>query len=124
SYVIEQNPEDAAALNALGYTLADKTGKLEEALKLIQRARDLEPDDAAIIDSLGWINFRLGNMEAALKHMEDAMERIDDGEVSAHYGEILWASGNKEKAISVWKAAKEKFSDNEILIETMKRFGQ
>jgi len=124
SYVIEQNPKDAAALNALGYTLADKTGKLDEALKLIQRARDLEPDDAAIIDSLGWINFRLGNIETALKFMEEAMAKIDDGEVAAHYGEILWASGDKDKAISIWKAAKEKFSDNEILIETMKRFGQ
>lgn len=124
SFVIEQNPEDAAALNALGYTLADKTGKLEEALKLIQRARDIEPDDAAIIDSLGWINFRLGNMEAAIRFMEEAMSKIDDGEVAAHYGEILWVTGNKEKAISVWKDAKEKFSDNEILIETMKRFNQ
>ncbi|MDH3326064.1 MAG: tetratricopeptide repeat protein [Gammaproteobacteria bacterium] len=124
SYVIEQNPQDAAALNALGYTLADKTGKLEEALKLIQRARDLEPDDAAIIDSLGWINFRLGNIEIAIKYMEEAMEKIDDGEVAAHFGEILWSSGNKEKAISIWKTAREKFGDNEILIKTMERFGQ
>ena len=124
SYVIEQNPEDAAALNALGYTLADKTGKLDEALKLIQRARDLEPDDAAIIDSLGWINFRLGNIEEAIKFMEEAMEKLEDGEIAAHYGEILWSSGNKEKAQKVWKDAKEKFGDNEILIETMERFGQ
>ena len=124
SYVIEKDPEDAAALNALGYTLADKTGKLEEALKLIQRARDLEPDDAAIIDSLGWINFRLGNIETALKFMEEAMDKLEDGEVAAHYGEILWSSGNKEKAIKVWSKAKENFGDNEILLETMERFGQ
>ncbi len=124
SYVIEQNPEDAAALNALGYTLADKTDKLQEALKLIQRAKDLEPNDAAIIDSLGWVNFRLGNMKAAIKFMEEAMAKIDDAEVAAHYGEILWATGDKEKAITVWKKAKEAFNDNDVLNETMKRFGQ
>ena len=124
SYVIEQNPDDAAALNALGYTLADRTGKLEEALKLIQRARDLEPEDAAIIDSLGWINFRLGNIDAALKFLKEAMDKIDDGEVAAHYGEVLWVSGDKEKAIEVWKNAKEQFSDNDILNRTMERFGQ
>ena len=124
SYVIEKNPDDAAALNALGYTLADRTDKLQEALKLIQRARDLEPEDAAIIDSLGWVNYKMGNIDAALKYMEEAMEKIDDGEVAAHYGEILWASGNKEKAISVWKDAKEKYGDNDILLKTMERFGQ
>ncbi len=124
SFVIEKNPKDAAALNALGYTLADKTSKLQEALKLIQRAHDLEPNDAAIIDSLGWVNFRLGNMDAAIKFLEEAMEKLDDGEVAAHYGEVLWVSGNKEKAIKVWKKARESFSDNEVLLETMKRFGQ
>jgi len=124
SYVIEQDPENAAALNALGYTLADRTDKLEEALKLIQRAKDLEPDDAAIIDSLGWVNFRLGNYEAALKYLREAMDKIADGEVAAHYGEVLWASGNKEEAVKVWSEAKEKFGDNEILQDTLKRFGQ
>lgn len=124
SYIIEKDPEDAAALNALGYTLADKTSKLQEALKLIQRARDLEPDDAAIIDSLGWVNFKLGNMKAAIQLMEEAMEKLEDGEVAAHYGEVLWVSGDKEKAIKVWQKAREDFSDNDVLIETMERFGQ
>jgi len=124
TYVIKQNPEDAAALNALGYTLADKTDELNDALTLIQRARELEPDDAAIIDSLGWVHFRLGNLETAIKFMEEAMQKLDDGEVAAHYGEILWANGDKEKAIEIWKKAREKFDDNEVLIETMERFGQ
>jgi len=123
SYVIEKDPDNAAALNALGYTLADRTDKLEEALKLIQRANELEPDDAAIVDSLGWVNFRLGNHEAALKYLKDAMDKISDGEVAAHYGEVLWATGKKEEAKKVWNEAKEKFKDNEILIKTLERFG-
>ena len=123
SYVIEKDPNNAAALNALGYTLADRTDKLEEALKLIQRANELEPDDAAIVDSLGWVNFRLGNLDAALKYLKDAMDKIADGEVAAHYGEVLWTAGKKEEAKKVWNDAKEKFKDNEILIQTLKRFG-
>jgi len=124
TYVIEKDPTNAAALNALGYTLADRTDKLEEALKLIQRAKDLEPDDAAIVDSLGWVNFRLGNHEAALKYLKEAMAKITDGEVAAHYGEVLWATGKKEEAIKVWQKAKEQFKDNEILLNTLERFGQ
>jgi len=124
SYVIEKDPENSAALNALGYTLADRTNKLNEALKLIQRARDLEPDDPAIIDSLGWVNYRIGNLDEAIALLQEAMEKIDDGEVAAHFGEVLWAKGEKEKAINIWKKAKEKFSDNEILLKTMERFGQ
>lgn len=124
SFVIEQDPENAAALNALGYTLADRTNKLDEALKLILRARELEPDDPAIIDSLGWVNYRMGKFDDAEKYLSEAMEKIDDAEVSAHYGEVLWQKGDKEKAIDVWKSAKEKFKDNEILEKTMERFGQ
>ena len=123
SYVIEKDPNNAAALNALGYTLADRTDKLEDALKLIQRANELEPDDAAIVDSLGWVNFRLGNHEAALKFLKEAMDKIADGEVAAHYGEVLWAVGKKEEATKIWNDAKEKFGDNEILQQTLKRFG-
>jgi len=121
-FVIEQDPENAAALNALGYTLADKTDKLDEALKLIQRARDLEPDDPAIIDSLGWVHFRLGNQEAALKYLKEALDKIDDAEVAAHYGEALWSAGEKDKAIEIWKKAKEKNDTNDVLNETMERF--
>jgi tetratricopeptide (TPR) repeat protein len=123
SYVIEKDPNNAAALNALGYTLADRTDKLNEALKLIQRANDLEPDDPAIIDSLGWINFRLGNFDAALKYLKDAMDKIDDGEVAAHYGEALWAAGKKDEATAVLKKAKEQFKENDILQNTLKRLG-
>lgn len=124
SYVIENDPDNAAALNALGYTLADRTDKLKEALQLIQRARELEPNDPAIVDSLGWVNYKLGNNEAALKYLAEAMEKIEDGEVSAHYGEVLWVTGDKEKAIKIWKKAKENFGDNEVLLKTLERFGQ
>ncbi|HFE38922.1 MAG TPA: tetratricopeptide repeat protein, partial [Gammaproteobacteria bacterium] len=124
SYVISKDPENAAAINALGYTLADRTDRLEEALKLIQRAQELEPNDAAIIDSLGWVNYRLGNYALALKYLRQAMDKIEDGEVAAHLGEVLWAMGKKNEAIQVWKKAKKQFSDNEILQATLNRFGQ
>ncbi len=124
TYVVSQNPNDAGALNALGYTLADRTDRLEEALKFIQRASELEPSDAAIIDSLGWVNFRLGNHEVALEYLKKAMEQLDDGEVAAHYGEVLWAVGKTSEAISVWSKAKKQFKDNEVLKDTLRRFDQ
>ncbi len=124
TYVVSQNPNDAGALNALGYTLADRTDRLEEALTLIQRALKLAPNDGAIIDSLGWVNFRLGNHEIALKYLKKAMEQLDDGEVAAHYGEVLWAVGKTSEAISVWSKAKKQFIDNEVLKDTLKRFDQ
>lgn len=124
TYVINKEPNNAAALNALGYTLADKTERLNEALSFIQRANKLEPNDPAIIDSLGWINFRLGNYKTALKYLEQAMKQINDGEVAAHYGEILWTMGKKDDAINVWRKAKEEFKENDVLKETLKRFGQ
>jgi len=124
SYVIEQDPNNASALNALGYVLADHANKLPEALLFIERARQLEPTDAAITDSLGWIHFRMGNFQMAEKFLGEAMEQTDDPEVSAHYGEILWTLGKKKKAMQTWVSAKEKFGGNKILLETMARLSK
>ena len=124
SYVIENDPKNAAALNALGYTLADRTSEFKRALGYITRAYELEPNDPAIIDSLGWVQFRMGNFEKAEELLKKAMDMIDDGEVAAHYGEVLWELGRTTEATEVWLQAKEKFSENDTLIKTMKRFGQ
>lgn len=120
-YIIEREPDNAMALNALGYTLADRTDRHEEALALIQQAYRLNPTDAAILDSLGWVNYRLGNLDEAEKQLRKAYERFPDHEVAAHLGEVLWASGSQREARSVWKEALKQQPDSPVLRETIKR---
>jgi len=122
--IIEKEPNHAAALNALGYTLADRTNRYQEALELINRALTIEPNDPAIIDSLGWVQFRIGNHEEAIKHLRKALEMAKDGEIAAHLGEALWGNGQKQEAITIWNKAYDAFNDNDILRSTMERFGQ
>jgi len=123
SYIVKQQADNAAALNALGYTLADRTDRLDEALGYIKRALELQPNDPAIMDSMGWVQYRLGNHQDALKFLQQAMDIIEDGEVSAHFGEVLWQLGRKDEAKKVWQKAAKKFSDSKTLANTMKRFG-
>src|SRR5690606_24963303 len=94
--IIASEPDNATALNALGYTLADNTQRYDEALTLINRALQLRPDDPAILDSLGWVSFRLGNLEEAILRLRQAMKLAPDPEIAAHLGEALWANGNRE----------------------------
>lgn len=122
--IVKKEPENAAALNALGYTLADRTDRVEEALVLVQKALDIQPSDPAIIDSMGWVKYRMGKHDEALEYLGKAMDMVDDGEVSAHYGEVLWTVGRREEAIEVWNKAAKRFADNEILQRTRERFGQ
>lgn len=119
--VISQEPKNANALNALGYTLADRTVRYKEALTYIKRAAELVPDDPAILDSLGWVSFRLGNMEDALKWLSQAFQKLEDAEIAAHYGEVLWHNSQKQRAREVWKIGQEKNADNPVLVETLKR---
>jgi len=123
-YIVKKQPENAAALNALGYTLADRTDRTKEALEYLNRALELQPDDPALMDSMGWVYYRLGDNKQALDYLRKAMDMIEDGEVSAHYGEVLWAAGEKDEAVKVWNKALQKFKDNDILKKTMGRFGQ
>lgn len=123
NFVLEKEPNNAAAHNALGYTLADRTDRLDDALMHVKRAMELEPEDPAIIDSMGWVYFRMGNFEKAVEYLEQAYTLIQDGEVAAHYGEALYMAGQEEKAKKIWGEAKEAFGDNEILLQTMERFG-
>lgn len=120
-FIIEREPENAMALNALGYTLADRTTRYEEARALVEQAHQLKPDDPAILDSLGWINFRLGKLDEAERLLRQALEAFPDHEVAAHLGEVLWANGKQSEARKVWAEALKNQPDSPILRSTLKR---
>lgn len=124
TYVVNAEPDNAAALNALGFTLTDRTDRHQEALGYIERAIKIEPNDGAIVDSVGWVHFRLGNYPKALEYLRKAASMMDDPDVAAHLGEVLWVSGSRDEAMKVWKTAREKYPDNEGLRKTWVRFGQ
>lgn len=119
--VLSKDPDNANALNALGYTLADRTARYKEAQKYIKRAAELVPDDPAILDSLGWVSYRLGKIDEALKWLSKAFEKVEDAEIAAHYGEVLWYSNQKDKAREVWDKGKQDNADNPVLVETLER---
>ena len=121
--IIEREPDHAEALNALGYTLADRTDRYEEAYALIKRAIELEPDDHYIIDSLGWVLHRMGRHREALVQLRRAMSINPDPEIAAHLGEVLWVLGNKVEARAVWSTALETAPDDEHLLDVVERFG-
>jgi len=120
--VIELEPRNAMALNALGYTLTNKTNRHKEALVYIEKAYEISPDDPAIIDSMGWVNYRLGNYEEALTYLRKAIAMESDHEIAAHLGEVLWVSGLETEAKRVWGEALDKKQDSEVLKTVMKRF--
>jgi tetratricopeptide (TPR) repeat protein len=119
--VLAEDPDSADALNALGYTLADRTDRFVEANELIERAISIKPDEPAIIDSYGWVQYRLGNLDEAVKLLRKAYAKQPDGEVAAHLGEVLWVSGDREEARRIWAEGREKDAENKVLLETMKR---
>ena len=120
--VIELKPEHAHAYNALGYTFAERNQRLDEAHQLVQKALGFAPNDAFIQDSLGWVQFRLGRMEEALKTLKGAYLLRRDPEIAAHLGEILWAKGDRDGALKVWRAALLESPGNEALVSVMKKF--
>ncbi|AXO62940.1 MULTISPECIES: tetratricopeptide repeat protein [Ectopseudomonas] len=120
-YIIQREPEHAMALNALGYTLADRTTRYEEARELIEKAHQLNPDDPAILDSLGWVNYRQGNLDEAERLLRQALEKFPDHEVAAHLGEVLWAQGKQRDARRVWRDALSATPDSPILRDTLLR---
>ena len=119
--IIKMQPENAAALNALGYTLADQTDRYEEALQLIEKAYGIDNQDPAIMDSMGWINYRLGNLQEALKYLQMAYDKYPDHEVAAHLGEVLWALGRRDEARTLWVEAQKQTPDSKVLKETRER---
>ncbi len=120
--ILKKHPNNAQALNALGYYLVSKTQRFEEAEKLVYKAFKINPNDPAIIDTIGWLHFKQGEIEKAEKWLSKANALVFDPEISAHMGEIYWVLGKKEKAKAVWKKAIEHFPTDLELIETIKRF--
>ena len=121
--IIARDPNHAEALNALGYTLADRTDRYEEALALVERALALEPDEYHIVDSMGWVLYRLGRHVEAAEHLRRSYEGEPNPVVAAHLGEVLWVLGRHEEARSIWDSALDDAPDNEVLLETIERFG-
>lgn len=120
--LIELQPDSAQGYNALGYSLADRNLRLPEARELIEKAVRLSPDDAFILDSLGWVLYRQGELPAALVQLERAYKLRPDPEIAAHLGEILWMLGRKDDARKLWQDAGKKHPANEELAETVRRF--
>ena len=119
--IIELEPENVQALNALGYTLADRTNRHQEALELITKALEHSPDDFYILDSMGWVLYRLGRLDEAIPYLRRARAIRDDPEVAAHLAEVLWVLGDKDGARDVWESALQTTPDDEKLLDVIKR---
>jgi tetratricopeptide (TPR) repeat protein len=120
--ILARDPDNAQALNALGYTLADRTERYQEALGYIQRALALRPNDAFILDSMGWVQYRLKNYQEALRYLNRAIGIQQDPEIAAHLGEVLWVSGKRDEAKRVWDRALQASPNNTSLQEVIRRF--
>jgi tetratricopeptide (TPR) repeat protein len=121
--LLKLQPDHADALNALGYTLADQTDRLEEAKGYILKALALKPDSPAILDSMGWVEYRMGDLDAALKYLQQAAAISPDPEIASHLGEILWKMNRKHEALQVWRQAEELDPDNRFITPVMQRLG-
>ena len=122
--IVELKPDDAQALNALGYTLVDRTPRAEEGFALIEKAHKLSPDDPFILDSMGWGLFRLGRYAEAETYLRRAMKERPDAEIAAHLGEVLWAKGERERAQEVWQTQLKSTPDHPLLLETVRRLAR
>jgi len=120
--VLQQDPDNTRTLNALGYTLADRTERYEEALVYVQKALTQTPDDPAVIDSMGWVLYRLGRLQEARDHLQKAYDMTGDSEIGAHLGEVMWTMGDKDAARAVWDKARRDSPDNAVLEDALRRF--
>ncbi|MBQ9578830.1 MAG: tetratricopeptide repeat protein [Ottowia sp.] len=121
--IIRINPESAQALNALGYSFADRNVRLKEARSLIERAVRLMPDDAFIQDSLGWVDFRQGNVQRARQILQKAWDKQPHPEIAAHLGEVLWVQGERDAARAIWREGVRLDAKDKTLRRVMQRFG-
>ncbi|MGV6826260.1 MAG: tetratricopeptide repeat protein [bacterium] len=119
--ILAVEPEHVDALNALGYTLANQTDRYQEAYVYILKAYKLNPESPAIQDSLGWVHYRLGNLDEALKYLQKANSQLQDSEIAAHLGEVLWMKGEHARAEQIWQDALKVDPDSDILKEVMQR---
>jgi len=119
--IISRDPDNVDALNALGYSLADRTTRYDEALGYIKRALELRPDSYFVLDSMGWINYRLGHYQEAVTYLRRALDLSSDSEIAAHLTEVLWVMGDKEGARTVWDKALKVAPGNKLLLDVMNR---
>lgn len=120
--IIDNEPDNAQALNALGYTLADRTDRYEEAYGYIKRALEVSQDDFYILDSMGWVLYRLGRLDEAVEFLRRAIELRPDPEIAAHLGEVLWVMGDKERAKNVWETALQETPEDTRLLDVINKF--
>ena len=120
--VIALQPEQKQGYNALGYSLADRNVRLPEARKLLERASELGPDDPYIMDSLAWVKFRMGELQPAAELLKNAYAKAPEAEIGAHLGEVLWQLGERDEARKTWTEAAKIEPENEILIDTLRRY--
>jgi tetratricopeptide (TPR) repeat protein len=120
--LIAVRPDHAHAYNALGYSLAERNMRLAEARKLIEKALEIAPDDSFIIDSLGWVLYREGDLKGAAEHLRRAYNGRPDAEIGAHLGEVLWVMGERDEANRIWQDSLKSSPENETLQKTIKRF--
>ena len=118
---LELRPDFAHAYNALGYTFADRNIRLKEAYELIDKAMQLAPDDGFILDSMGWVQYRMGNLAAARDFLKRAYKLKPEADVAAHLGEVMWTQGERDAARNLWREASRRESGNETLKETLQR---
>ena len=121
-HVVKLDPQNIQSLNALGYTLVDKTDKVYEGMEYIKQAYQLRPTDPAIIDSMGWAYYRLGKLDKAVTFLKRAFNLFNDPEVAAHLGEVLWMRGDKEEAQRIWKNSLRDTPKHDTLLNAIKRF--
>jgi tetratricopeptide (TPR) repeat protein len=122
-WILDKDPNNAQALNALGYTLTDRTNRHQEALEMITKALEIRPGDPFYLDSLGWVYYRLGNLDKAEKYLREATQAQPDAEFIAHLGEVLWERGKQREAKQIWQKGLAQDAKNTLLIETMRRYG-
>jgi len=123
-FILEKNPDDANALNALGYTLADRTDRIEEAEQYLNKAIALQPNEPVIQDSYGWLQFKLGRLEKAKEYLQKAYDQAKEGEIAAHLVEVLWRLGKKEQALKLLNNALNSKPGDEYLLEVQSQIKQ
>ncbi len=121
--IIAREPNNATALNALGYTLANRTERYAEAEDLISRALALQPNEPSILDSMGWVKFRLGDYAEAERYLRQAFAAFPDPEIAAHLGEVLWVKGDSREALDIWRSALIDNPQHTVLVDTLNRLG-
>ncbi len=120
--ILSENPKDNQALNALGYTLADRTDRYQEALQYIESALKIDSEDVATLDSMGWVLYKLGRAKEAAGYLKKAYDQDQDPEIAAHYGEVLWVLGETQEARTIWKKALKKHPQHQVLVSTTGRY--